>query len=143
MVKLCSEGKAFMFCTNCGNKIDENAYICVNCGVLLKGRSEIKVVKEQKDTNVLGIVGLVFGALAMISSLILFFHDISPVGMYTEVYERVFYALDYSLFAILLASVSLILSLIGKKNVYNKCGLCLSLLSFFFIITEFVVVVIY
>ena len=25
-----------MYCRNCGNKVDENAYICVNCGVILK-----------------------------------------------------------------------------------------------------------
>ena len=24
-----------MYCINCGNKIDDNAYICVNCGVLV------------------------------------------------------------------------------------------------------------
>ena len=24
-----------MYCRNCGNKLDENAYVCVNCGVLV------------------------------------------------------------------------------------------------------------
>ena len=132
-----------MFCVNCGNRIDENAYVCVNCGVLLKGRSEPKVVKEKKDNNVLGIISVIFGVLSLFSSLILFFYDISSVGMYTEIHERIFYVLDYSLFAILLSAVTLVLSLVGKKNIYSKYGLILSFLSFFFIITEFVVVVIY
>ena len=24
-----------MYCRNCGSKLDENAYVCVNCGVLV------------------------------------------------------------------------------------------------------------
>lgn len=134
-----------MFCTNCGNRLDENAYVCVNCGVLLKNRSENKVVKPKVkiNTKTLGVVSTILGGIAMLFSLMLFFHDISSVGMYTEVYERVLYALDYSITAILLSIVALIFSLVGKKNYYSKFGLLLSLLSFFFIITEFIVVVIY
>ena len=59
------------------------------------------------------------------------------------IYERFFYALGYSLFAILLSSLSLILSLLSKRDNFSKCGLYLSLISFFFIITEFIVVIIY
>lgn len=132
-----------MFCTNCGSKLDNNAYVCVNCGVLLKKRSEVKVVKEKKDNMALGIVSTVLGGIAMVLSLMLFFHDISSVGMYTEVYERVFYTLDYALSAVLMAVVTLIFSLVGKRNNYSNIGLFLSILSFFFIITEFVVVIIY
>lgn len=132
-----------MFCQNCGNKLNDNAYVCLNCGVILKKRSEIKIVKEKKDINVIGIVSVVLGLLAVVFSLLLFFHDISPAGMYTEIYERIFFALGYSLFAILLASGTLILSLVSKRNHYSNIGFGLSLLSFFFIITEIVVVVIY
>jgi len=132
-----------MFCQNCGNKLDENAYVCINCGVLLKKRSEVKIARENKDTDTIGILSTVLGGISVVLSLMLFFYDISSVGMYTEVYERIFFALEYSLFAILLASVTLILSLLGKKNIYSSIGLVLSLLSFFFIVTEFVVVIIY
>ena len=132
-----------MYCVNCGNKLDENAYVCVNCGLLLRKRSEVNVVKENRNTNTSGFVSTIFGVIAIVLSLMLFFHDISLVGMYTEVYERVFFALEYSLFAILFASVTLILSLVGKRNNYSNVGLVLSLLSFFFIITEFLVVIIY
>lgn len=132
-----------MFCTNCGNKVDENAYVCVNCGVLLKKRIETKNIRTKNDANITGKFSLIFGFLALISSLSLFLYDISSVGMYTEIYERILYALDYSLISILVASVCLVLSLVGKKNAYSKYGLILAFLSFFFIITEFVVVVIY
>ena len=132
-----------MFCQNCGNKLDEKAYVCVNCGVILKKRSEMKVVKKKKNNIILGILSTVIGIFAFIFSLLLFFNDISSVGMYTEVYERILYILDYALFSILLSSVALILSLTGKRNIYSKIGLFLSFLSFFFIITEFIVAIIY
>lgn len=132
-----------MFCQNCGNKVDDNAYVCVNCGVFLKKRSDIKIVKEKKNTNASSVISVVFGGAALLLSFLLFFHDISSVGMYTEIFERIMYVLNYSLFAILFASISLILSLIGKRNCYNNIGLMLSFISFFFIITEFIVVVIY
>lgn len=134
-----------MFCTNCGNRIDENAYVCVNCGVLVRNRSENKVIRPKKkaNTKALGVVSIIFGVIAFVFSLMLYFHDISSVGMYTEVYERIIFALDYCLTSIMMASVTLIFSLVGKKNTYSTVGFALSLLSFFFIITEFIVVIIY
>ena len=128
-----------MYCTNCGNRIDEDAYICVNCGMILKSRS----VDKKNSNNILGVVCVILGCLALVLSFMLFFHDIRSVGMYTEVYERIFYTLDYSLSAILMSSVTIIFALISKRNTYSNVGLFLSILSFFFIITEFVVVIIY
>lgn len=134
-----------MFCTNCGNKLDENACVCVHCGVIVKNRSENKTVriKKKMDNKTLGIVSAILSIIAMLFSLLLFFNDISSVGMYTEVYDRIKYTFDYSLTAIMLSTVSLIFSLIDKKNTYSKIGFVVSILSFFFIITEFIVVIIY
>ena len=81
--------------------------------------------------------------MALLSSLMLYFNDISSVGMYTEIYERVSFTFGYTIISILLSMVTLIFSLVSKKNTYSKIGLILSLLSFFFIITEFIVVIIY
>lgn len=132
-----------MFCTNCGNRLDENACVCVNCGVLVRNRSNIKVVKKKKDTKVIGIISVIFGVMAMLSSLMLYFNDISSVGMYTKVYERIAFAFGYTIISILLSTVTLIFSLVSRKNTYSKIGLILSLLSLFFIISEFIVVIIY
>lgn len=132
-----------MFCQNCGNKLDENAYVCVNCGVVLRKRSETKVINNRSNNKALGIVSVILGVISIVLSIMLFFHDISSVGMYTEVYERFFYALDYSITAIMMTTVTLIFSLISKKKSYSSVGLLLSLLSYFFIITEIVVVIIY
>lgn len=132
-----------MLCQNCGNKIDDNAYVCVHCGVFLRKRSESNVANHIENNKALSIVSLIIGVFSIFLSLSLFFHDISSVGMYTEIYERVFYAINYSITAIMMASVGLIFSLISKKDTYSSIGLMLSLLSFFFIITEIVVVIIY
>lgn len=136
-----------MFCINCGNKLNDNAYVCLNCGVLVRNRSENKVIKQRKKNNVnnkfLGFISVVMGILSLIFSLMLYFHDISSVGMYTEIGERILFTLDYAVPAILLSSITLFFSLVSKKNNYNKIVFLLSLLSFFFIITEFIVVIIY
>ena len=75
------KGRLIMYCVNCGNKLDENAYVCVNCGLLLRKRSEVNVVKENRNTNTSGFVSTIFGVIAIVLSLMLFFHDISLVGM--------------------------------------------------------------
>ena len=36
-----------MYCSNCGNKVDEDAYVCLNCGVILKKREN--KVKSKKS----------------------------------------------------------------------------------------------
>lgn len=132
-----------MFCQNCGNKIDENAYVCVNCGMFLKKRSDTKIVNSKSNGRALSVVSVILGIVALALSLMLFFHDISSVGMYTEIYERLFYAVDYSLSALLMSTVTFIFALISEKNNCSSIGLLLSLLSYFFIITEIVVVIIY
>ena len=130
-----------MYCQNCGNKVDENAYVCVHCGLFLKRRG--KTINNKNNDKILGFVSFILGIISLVLSFMLFFHDISSVGMYTEVYERIFYALDYSISSLMITTVTLIFSLISKKGIYSYIGLFLSLLSFFFIITEFVVVIIY
>ena len=132
-----------MFCENCGNQIDENAYVCVHCGVFLKKRSDIKAVNTKGNGKSLGIVSVILGIVSLMLSLRLFFYDISSAGMYTEIYERLFYAVDYSIGALLMSTVTFIFSLISVKNNYSSIGLLLSLLSYFFIITEIVVVIVY
>ena len=69
-----------MYCSNCGNKVDENAYVCVNCGVILKKREAIKKNKKQ-NSNVLGVFSLILSIVAILSSFSLFFYDIY-IGFY-------------------------------------------------------------
>ncbi len=126
-----------MYCSNCGNKVDENAYVCVHCGVVLKKRSNN--IKYNNNV-VFNIFSLIISIIAMISSLSLFFIDISDVGMYTKISERIFYGIGFTSISISLTVLSLIFALINKKN---KVNLVLTFISIFLILSEIFVIVIY
>ena len=126
-----------MYCYNCGNKVDENAYVCVHCGVVLKKRSNN--IKYNNNV-VFNIFSLTISIIAMISSLSLFFIDISDVGMYTKISERIFYGIGFTSISISLTVLSLIFALINKKN---KVNLVLTFISIFLILSEIFVIVIY
>ncbi len=130
-----------MYCSNCGNKVDDNAYVCVNCGVILKKRENVKRNKKQ-NSNVFGMFSLIFSVVAVLSSFSLFFYDISSVGMYTKAYERVIYGIGFTSISIFLTILSLIFALIKKSNL-NKIGLVLTLISVFLILSEILVIIIY
>lgn len=130
-----------MYCSNCGNKVDDNAYVCVNCGVILKKRENVKKNKKQ-NSNVFGMFSLFFSVVAVLSSFSLFFYDISSVGMYTKAYERVIYGIGFTSISIFLTILSLIFALIKKSNL-NKTGLVLTLISVFLILSEILVIIIY
>ena len=126
-----------MYCSNCGTKVDENAYVCVHCGVVLKKRSNN--IKYNNNV-VFNIFSLIISIIAMISSLSLFFIDISDVGMYTKISERIFYGIGFTSISISLTVLSLIFALINKKN---KVNLVLTFISIFLILYEIFVIVIY
>lgn len=130
-----------MYCSNCGNKVDDNAYVCVNCGVILKKRENVKRNKKQ-NSNVFGMFSLIFSVVAVLSSFSLFFYDISSVGMYTKAYERIIYGIGFTSISIFLTILSLIFALIKKSNL-NKTGLVLTLISVFLILSEILVIIIY
>ena len=131
-----------MYCSNCGNKVDEKAYICVNCGVILKKDNGVPK-KVKKDSNVTGVFSIIFGVIALLISIGLFFIDISNVGMYTEIYEKIAYAIGFVIIPFIFMILSLIFALIKKNKTSNKVGLVMSLIAAFLIITEVMVVIIY
>lgn len=141
-----------MYCTNCGNKVDENAYVCIKCGVIINkdvnnfnniNNNIVKVSKKKGDEKATGILSIVFSALAILSCFNCLSTDISEVGMYTEVYEKVAFAIGFNLFSIVFVVISSILSLVNRKSICNKIGLALSILAVFLIISEFVVIIVY
>ena len=138
-----------MYCTNCGNKVHENAYICVNCGVILNKQHVVSsnIDKQEKknkdDSNGTGIISIIFGSFAIVFCLGLMTTDISSVGMYTSVIERIFFGFGFNIFPIIFTIVSLILGFVNLKKTCNKIGLSLSFVSIFLIITEFAVIILY
>ncbi len=132
-----------MYCINCGNKIDDKAYICVNCGVLVNNKHHRKRICLYKSDNTLGIISILAGILSLVLSISCYFVDISEVGMYTFVYNRISYAIQFVLFPFVFVFLSFIFALMNKSNIYNKVGLGLALTSLFLIITEIMVILIY
>ncbi len=53
-----------MFCKNCGNEIDNNAYVCPKCGVRTQSGAPEK-------RNTLALLGFIFAFLVPIAGLIL------------------------------------------------------------------------
>lgn len=131
-----------MYCRNCGNKLEDGAYVCTKCGVLASEESSIKI-KNKKESNVLGILSIIFSSLAVLISLDLLTDDISFINMYTNAMDKIVYIISHVGLSMALVIVSLILAFTNRKNICNKIGLSLSLLSLFFIITEIVVVILY
>lgn len=136
-----------MFCRNCGNKVDEKAYICVNCGIILdNNESNKKTVKKNSKSNnnqVCGIFSILFGLYSFVLSISYLAGDISKVGMFTNTFERIVFAYNYTHIAIFFTIISFAFALSFKNKKLNKIGLSLSLISAFLIITEFMVAIIY
>lgn len=51
------------FCSHCGAKIDDEAYVCVKCGVKVGGND--KVYSEGKSKLVAGLLGIFLGGLGI------------------------------------------------------------------------------
>jgi uncharacterized membrane protein YvbJ len=47
------------YCRNCGHEVNENAFVCLNCGVLVD-ENEKKLKSQSNDGTSMGIIGLCF-----------------------------------------------------------------------------------
>ncbi len=96
-----------MFCKNCGKEIDDNAYVCVHCGVKVaeEPAAPVQVAAEPKKRNtaafVLGIIGFI---IALASAYVGVYYCVAPAV------------------AIALCIVSIVLA---KKN-GDGCGLAIA-----------------
>ena len=133
-----------MFCHNCGCKLEENSMVCPKCGIMVE-RSQYKTIKKKESHNIRGLISLFFGIICLLMCFYFMLKDISIVGMYTNITERICYALDLVLAPLFLSFITIIISCFGKNRdkTLNKIGLFLSVVSLFFIITEIVIVVVY
>lgn len=52
-----------MFCKNCGKEIDDNAYVCLNCGAKVKEEGSSSV---DNPSNVAGVVSCCFPIVGLI-----------------------------------------------------------------------------
>ena len=57
-----------MFCTNCGKEIDDQAVICVHCGVPthnMIAQNVVNIQEQNKKANAFGIAGFVVSLVSL------------------------------------------------------------------------------
>ena len=133
-----------MFCYNCGNKLEDGTVSCDKCGTVFENNNYKKSIKKE-NTNTRGVISLILGIVSIIMCFDFMLKDISNVGMYTEIIERLYYAFNLVLAPLFLAFITLIISYGGKEcdKALNKTGLFLSIISLIMVTLEIVIVVIY
>lgn len=123
-----------MFCTNCGNKIEEGADVCVHCGKLLK-QTQTQPVARKKYSGlsiaamVLGIIG-VFFSISCLSEMDMAIEEMIAFDVSAG---RFGFIIGYLLIPMIFGILSLIFSIIEfkkSKNGMNIAGLSLSILIF-------------
>ena len=127
-----------MYCNNCGNKLDSMSVICPKCGLLV-GRSQYKKIKKKNESNVRGFISLFFGVVCLLMCFNFILKDISNVGMYVNIKDRLLYAVDLVLAPLLLSFISLIISCTNKRydNNFKKMGIFFIIMSLLFIFLFF------
>ena len=131
-----------MYCHYCGTKLEENTIICPECGKIVE-RSEYKK-KIKKNINIQGIISLILSIICILMCFKFMLNDISVIGMYTKIMERLYFIFDLVVAPLLLSFITLIISYSGDSDSsLNKTSLFLSIVSLFMVIIEIVIEIIY
>jgi len=119
-----------MYCSNCGNQLNENADFCVKCGVIVKG-GQVRNNRKTKNENAKSVASMILGICAIFFALISF--DIEINFSELNEFRKIGFILSEMALQIILAILSLIFGLIERKNNkngYNLSGIILSLVTF-------------
>ena len=60
-----AKGMGHKFCPNCGVETMEDSVVCVNCGVMLKNNNAVPSGTEQKSKLAAGLLGIFLGAFGV------------------------------------------------------------------------------
>ena len=152
-----------MYCSKCGEKTQEGAAFCANCGNVLKEKDEVvavnnPVVPTKPQGSGMATASMVLGILGIISSIITLFIALGYSAYMS--YEYDFYdSLYYSstidtanaIAAVMIVFLPAVLSIIGFslalasrgkiKNGANTAGLVLSIITIIICVLEVVMIV--
>lgn len=131
------------FCSNCGKEINENADICLNCGILIKKDMKVKTKKNVVPGKGLSIASMILGIIAtlIVLSSITTVYEISSFSYYVET-EAIVDLLSDIVLSLILSITGLVLSAIGFskfKSGFNISGLILNSISVFLNIVIFII----
>lgn len=132
------------YCTNCGNKINEEADICIKCGKFINRVPNTK--NSINSGEVFSIVGMILGIFGFLIILLLSLGvDAGRNELMNEsLLVKIFAALFIALIPLAPTIPGLVFSIMGtkkKKTMYGIIGLVLSLLSLLFIIGAFAYII--
>ena len=132
------------YCTNCGNKLNEEADICIKCGKFINRVPNTK--NSINSGEVFSIVGMILGIFGFLIILLLSLGvDAGRNELMNEsLLVKIFAALFIALIPLAPTIPGLIFSIMGtkkKKTMYGIIGLVLSLLSLLFIIGAFAYII--
>jgi len=104
------------YCTNCGNKLQENADICVKCGKFI---SKTPNNNARVDSGIVySIVGMSLGIIGFLIALFfsLVLTSIRSELIYEELLVRLFVSIFFTIIPLAPSIPSLILSVMGIKK---------------------------
>lgn len=132
------------YCTNCGNKLNEEADICIKCGKFINRVPNTK--NSINSGEVFSIVGMILGIFGFLIILLLSLGvDAGRNELMNEsLLAKIFAALFIALIPLAPTIPGLVFSIMGtkkKKTMYGIIGLVLSLLSLLFIIGAFAYII--
>lgn len=109
------------FCTNCGKELDENAVVCVKCGVAVNNL-KVKAKQPGKEMSiasmVLGIVSIFYGICLGMGSIGLTLVD-EFVTEFNKLEFEFGFAIGYNFLPLALAITGLSLGVASTKKIKN------------------------
>lgn len=119
------------FCSNCGKEINENAVICVNCGVAVNNMVSNKKKTPGKGLGiasmVLGIIAIFYGMISILMSTVLLM-----AGEYFYFEEKIIVSIVFNFLPFILSIIGISLGLgsISKvKSGMNITGIILNTIT--------------
>ena len=133
------------FCTNCGNKLEDNMNYCINCGTIVNKQNMAS--KTKTPGKGLGIAGMVLGICAVFYSVctLFIFFCLLVSGEYFLGFEKIAIGFVFLFLPVALPSIGLPLSFASRnktKTGINLTGLILNTVAIFLCITSIFILIV-
>lgn len=118
------------FCTNCGEKLHENAAFCIKCGVAINNTNLVTNTKTKGKG--LGIASMVLGIIGSFTSFmsLFLFVCLLVAQEYFVFYEKIILAFVFLSIPIILSITGLVLGLVNQTKVKSGINLTGVILGF-------------
>ena len=158
---LISKELKFMYCSNCGEKVQDGASFCANCGNALKGEKQ-NLTNNSSNVTIQSVPGsgtaiasMVLGIIAIIAGVITFFiamgmstymdlsHSVHEIISNTYHSELMITAISVIFLPAVLSIIGICLAIGSRgkiKNGANTAGIVLNLITIFLCVAEYIII---